>query len=51
MHGRGKDGAWPGGEMTSTEEKVLVRGVAAGVIVGLASGLILAMFIVLRLAH
>ena len=33
--------------MTNTEQKVLMRGVAAGTVVGLASGLILALFIVL----
>jgi tetrahydromethanopterin S-methyltransferase subunit F len=33
--------------MTNAEQKVLMRGVAAGAVVGLASGLIIALFIVL----
>jgi tetrahydromethanopterin S-methyltransferase subunit F len=37
--------------MTNTEQKVLWRGVAAGTIVGLASGLIIALFIVMKLFH
>ena len=34
--------------MTAGEQKVLVRGVAAGTIMGVAMGLILAMFIVMK---
>jgi hypothetical protein len=37
--------------MTNTEQKVLMRGVAAGILVGLASGLIIALFIMIRLTH
>jgi hypothetical protein len=35
-------------EMTTSEQKVLVRGVAAGTIVGLAVGLMIALFIAIR---
>jgi tetrahydromethanopterin S-methyltransferase subunit F len=34
--------------MTNGEQKALVRGVAAGTIVGLAAGLIIALFIAFR---
>ncbi len=34
--------------MTNGEQKVLVRGVAAGTIMGLAIGLILALFIAMK---
>jgi hypothetical protein len=37
--------------MTDTEQKVLIRGLAAGILVGLASGLIIALFFVIRLIH
>ena len=36
------------GEMTTNEQKVLVRGVAAGTIVGVAVGLMIALFIAIR---
>ena len=35
------------GRMTNSEEKVLWRGVAAGMLVGLATGLMIALFIVI----
>jgi hypothetical protein len=35
--------------MTKTEQKVLWRGVGAGAVTGLASGLIIALFIVIKL--
>jgi hypothetical protein len=34
--------------MTNSEQKVLVRGVAAGTLVGLAIGLMIALFIAIR---
>jgi hypothetical protein len=34
--------------MTTSEQKVLVRGVAAGTIIGLAAGLMIALFIAIR---
>lgn len=34
--------------MTTSEQKVLVRGVAAGTLVGLAVGLLIALFIAMR---
>ena len=34
--------------MTTSEQKVLARGVAAGAMVGLALGLIIALFIAIR---
>jgi hypothetical protein len=37
--------------MTNTEQKVLWRDVAAGALVGLASGLIIALFFVIKLIH
>jgi hypothetical protein len=37
--------------MTNTERKILWRGVAAGTVAGLASGLIVALFIVVKLIH
>jgi tetrahydromethanopterin S-methyltransferase subunit F len=37
--------------MTNTKQKVLWRGVAAGAVVGLASGLIIALFIVIKLIY
>ena len=35
-------------EMTTSEQKVLARGVAAGTIVGVAVGLMIALFIAIR---
>ena len=35
-------------EMTTSEQKVLWRGVAAGTIIGLAAGLMIALFIAIR---
>ena len=35
-------------EMTTSEQKVLTRGVAAGTIVGVAVGLMIALFIAIR---
>lgn len=35
------------GQMTNSEQKVLWRGVAAGMVVGLATGLMIALFIVI----
>jgi formate/nitrite transporter FocA (FNT family) len=35
------------GQMTNSEQKVLWRGVAAGMLVGLATGLMIALFIVI----
>jgi hypothetical protein len=34
--------------MTTSEQKVLARGVAAGTIVGVAAGLMIALFIAIR---
>jgi hypothetical protein len=35
-------------EMTTSEQKVLARGVAAGTIIGMALGLMIALFLVIR---
>ena len=35
--------------MTNTEQKMLTRGVAAGTVIGLALGLMIALFTILRL--
>ena len=37
-----------GVEMTTSEQKVLWRGVAAGILIGLAVGLMIALFIAIR---